>query len=164
MRAAQAVLTVFFALTLSALHKAISLQAAADASMVVAAGAASKNESDAPSSTALTKHQQALLGLTGLGRRKSMLGKGTEIANELKGLGDTHLRPSRRNASPSQPSSSPPHSLMVPLHPVHNKGNRGTPASDMGFLSLLAGPVSSMSPSSTLANPRSSYSSQVKPH
>lgn len=162
-RVAQAVLTVFFGLTLSALHKAFSLQAAADASMAVPA--ASKNEADASSNPALTKHQQALLGLSGFGRRKSMLNnKGTEIASELKGLGDIRLRPSRMNASPSQPSASPPHSLMVPLHPVQNKGSRGTSASDLGFLSLLAGPVSSMSPSSALANPNSSYSSQVTPH
>jgi len=160
-RAAQAVLVVFFALTLSALHKAISLQAAADASMAVAA---SKNKVDASSNTALTKHQQALLGLSGFGRRKSMLSKSSEVPSELKGLGDIRLRPSRMNASPSQPSSSPPHALMVPLHPVQNKGNRGTSASDSGFLSLLAGPVSSMSPSSALANPKSSYSSQVIPH
>lgn len=161
MRAAQAILTVFFALTLSALHKAISLQAAADASMAVAA---SKNQVDASSKTALTKHQQALLGLSGFGHRRSMLSKGTEIANELKGLGDIRLRPSRMNASPSsKPSSSPPHALMVPLHPVQSKGSRGTSASDAGFLSLLAAPVSSLSPSNALANPKSSYPAQVIP-
>lgn len=157
-RAAQAVLTLFFALSLSALHKAISLQAAADASIAVIA---SKNQVDASSNMLLTRHQQSLLGLSGSGNRKSLLSKGTELVSELKSLGDVRLRPSRMNGSPSKPASSPPHALMVPLHPVQTKGNRSTSAADSGFLSLLAGPVSSMSPASTLTNPKSSYSSQV---
>jgi hypothetical protein len=156
-RISQGVLTLFFALTLSALHKAISLQAAADASILMAAGKASKPAADGSS---LTKHQQALLGLSGLGRKRSVLEKGTELASELKSMGDVRLRPSRMNASPSQPSASPSHPLMVPLHPVQNKGNRGT-SIDSGFLSLLAGPVSTMSTSTALANPKSSYPSQV---
>lgn len=163
MRVSQAVLTIFFALTLSALHKAISLQAAADASIAMAAATASKTEADGPSNVALTKHQQALLGLSGLGRKKGLLDKGTELASELKSMGDVRLRPSRMIASPSQPSASPSHSLMVPLHPVQNKGNRGTSV-DSGFLSLLTGPVSAMSPSTALANPKSSYPSQVMIH
>lgn len=161
-RTSQAVLTIFFALTLSALHKAISLQAAADASMAKAASV--KNAADASSNLTLTKHQQALLGLSGLGRKSNVLDKGVDLANELKGIGDVRLRPTRMNASPSQPSASPSRSLMVPLHPTQNKGNKGASASDAGFLSLLAGPVSSVSPSSALTNPKPSYFSQGSPY
>ncbi|KAG0611946.1 hypothetical protein M758_7G178800 [Ceratodon purpureus] len=162
-RTSQAVLTIFFALTLSALHKAISLQAAADASLAMAGGTASKTEADGSSNVALTKHQQALLGLSGLGRKRGVLERGTELASELKSMGDVRLRPSRMNASPSKPSALPSHSLMVPLHPAQNKGNRGTSV-ESGFLSLLAGPGSTMSPSSALANPKSSYPSQGSPY
>lgn len=170
-RVSQAVLTLFFTLTLSALHKAVSLQAAADASIANAAGTASKNIENASSSMALTRHQQTLLGLSGIGRKKGLFGKpGMELASELKGINDVRQRPPRVQGSPIQPANSPSHALMVPLHPAQSKGNRGSAgagAAESGFLwggnrspSVMSGPATSISPSGSMAIPRS-YPSQV---
>ena len=167
-RVSQAVLVLFFTLTLSALHKAVSLQAAADASIANAAGIASKNVENASSSMALTRHQQTLLGLSGIGRKKGLFGKpGMELASELKGINDVRQRPPRVQGSPTQPANSPSHALMVPLHPAQSKGNRGSAAAESGFLwggnrspSVMSGPATSISPSGSMVIPRS-YPSQV---
>lgn len=167
-RVSQAVLVLFFTLTLSALHKAVSLQAAADASIANTAGTASKNVENASSSMALTRHQQTLLGLSGIGRKKGLFGKpGMELASELKGINDVRQRPPRVQGSPTQPANSPSHALMVPLHPAQSKGNRGSAAAESGFLwganrspSVMSGPATSISPSGSMVVPRS-YPSQV---
>lgn len=167
-RVSQAVLVLFFTLTLSALHKAVSLQAAADASIANAAGTASKNVENASSSMALTRHQQTLLGLSGIGRKKGIFGKpGMELVSELKGISDVRQRPPRVQGSPTQPANSPSHALMVPLHPAQSKGNRGAAAAEPGFLwggsrspSVMSGPATSISPSGSMVIPRS-YPSQV---
>lgn len=165
-RSLQAALAIFFAGTMSALYKAVSLQAAADASIIAGA---TKKDASVSSNMALTKHQQTLIGLSGLGRKKYELQKGnTDLSAEVEGMNNLRQRPPRVHSSPTQHSTSPSHALMVPLHPPVSKAGRGL--GDAGGSSPWGGgkspvamsrPNSTVSPTGSMAIPGALYCSQV---
>jgi hypothetical protein len=169
-RAAQATTVVLVALAMSALYKALSLQAAADAS-IAAGGASLKKEAKASANLALTQHQQTLLGLPVNGPKKPAVEKGEAgSSGDSTGIKNVRQRPPWVRLSPTQPSlpaSSP--ALMVPVHPTVPKGSRGNVAAGAGSLWATRGspvasssPVSSLSPSGTISTLGAPYSSQVK--
>lgn len=171
-RAAQATTVVLVALAMSALYKALSLQAAADAS-IAAGGASLKKEAKASANLTLTQHQQTLLGLPFNGPKKPAVEKGEAgSSGDSTGIKNVRQRPPWVRLSPTQPSlpaSSP--ALMVPVHPTVPKGSRGNVAAGAGSLWATrgspvasSGPVSSLSPSGTISTLGAPYSSQVSPY
>jgi hypothetical protein len=92
-RAAQATTVVLVALAMSALYKALSLQAAADAS-IAAGGASVKKEAKASANLALTQHQQTLLGLPVNGPKKPAVEKGEAgSSGDSTGIKNVRQRP-----------------------------------------------------------------------